>query len=125
MVKFLRKDWKKYSKLGKKRKKKLVWKRPSGRDNKMREKRKGYPAVVSVGYKKNKNLINKIEGKKPVIVKNIKDLEKIKDDEIIILGKIGEKKKIEIMKKVKEMKVKIYKKNVEKFLKKLKNLKTI
>ena len=50
--KFLRRTWSRYSKLGKQRKKKQIWKAPKGRDNKMREKRKGYPAVVSIGYKK-------------------------------------------------------------------------
>jgi ribosomal protein L32E len=38
--KFLRRIWSRYSKLGKKRKKKQVWRKPRGRDNKMREKRK-------------------------------------------------------------------------------------
>ena len=40
MVKFLRRTWSRYSKLGKRRKKKQVWRKPTGRDNKMREKRK-------------------------------------------------------------------------------------
>ena len=51
MPKFLRRISNRYSKLGKRRKKKQIWRRPTGRDNKMRERRKGYPARVSVGYK--------------------------------------------------------------------------
>ena len=69
MRKFLRRTSNRYSKLGRKRKKKQVWRKPKGRDNKMREKRRGYPAVVSIGYKKGKH-------KTQIIINNVKDLEK-------------------------------------------------
>ncbi len=116
-MKFLRRDWSRYSKLGKNRKKKQKWKNPKGRDNKMRERRKGYPAVISIGYKKDKKNLGKIENKVPVIVKNLNELEKIKKNEIVILGRIGKKKKIEVAKKAEEMKIKIHNLNIKKFLK--------
>jgi len=75
----------------------------------MREKRKGYPKIVSIGYK---NPINK----KPILVKNISELEKVKDNAVII-GNIGKKKKIEIAKKAKEMKISVQNLNVKEFLK--------
>lgn len=105
--KFLRRTWSRYSKLGKKRKKKQVWRRPTGRDNKMRERRKGYPARVEVGYSKSKKEKGLVQGKKPVLIYNIKDLEKIGKDEIVIVGKMGKRKKLGIIKKAKEMKIKI------------------
>ncbi len=119
MTKFLRRTWNRYSKLGKRRGKKQKWKRPKGRDNKMREKRKGYPAVVSLGYKRPKKIIHKLKEKTPVIVNNINELEKIKENEIAIIGHVGKKKKIEIIKKIKEKKIPIYNVNVNKFLKEL------
>ncbi|MBD3247626.1 hypothetical protein GF378_03335, partial [Candidatus Pacearchaeota archaeon] len=67
--KFIRRMHRRHSKLGKKRKKKQVWRKPTGRDNKMREKRKGYPAVVSVGYRTEKEKRGKINGKERVHVK--------------------------------------------------------
>ena len=103
MPKFLRRAWNKYSKLGKKRKKKQTWRRPTGRDNKMREQRKGRPAVVSVGYKKQKS-----ERKTILIVKNVAEMEKIKKNEIVSLGKVGKKRREEILKKAKEMGIKIF-----------------
>lgn len=127
MVKFLRRTWNRYAKLGKGRKKKQVWRKPTGRHNKMREKRKGSPAVVSIGYKSNK----KLNSKKFVRIYNLNDLEKIKENEIAIVGNVGKKKKIEIAKrllqirsgspkdsqtKAKEMKIKVYNMNPEKFL---------
>jgi large subunit ribosomal protein L32e len=110
--KFLRRTSTRYSKLGRKRKKKQVWKKPKGRDNKMREKRRGYPAVVSIGYG-NKKIV-------PArIIHNLKELEKIKADEMVILGKVGKKSKLEIVKKAKEMKVNIKNANIDKIIKKL------
>ncbi|MBU3926118.1 eL32 family ribosomal protein [Patescibacteria group bacterium] len=106
--KFLRRQGNLLSKLGKGRKKKQKWRRPTGRDNKMREKRKGYPAVVSIGHKKSKKESRKIKEKILTIVQNTKDLEKLKQNEIIIIGKIGKKKREEIIKKAEERKIKVY-----------------
>jgi len=108
-MKFLRRTWSRYSKLGRGRKKLQKWRRPTGRDNKMREKRKGYPARVSVGYKT-------IRTEKPIVVMNISELESVKDKKIII-GKIGKKKRLEIANKAKKMKLQIMNLNVEKLLK--------
>jgi len=116
-MKFLRRISNRYSKLGKRRKKKQIWRRPKGRDNKMREKRKGYPKTVSVGYSQEKNLRGAVQGKKSVIVRNVKDLEIIKKNEIGIIGNIGKKKKIEIAKKAKEKGILFYNLNVKTFLK--------
>jgi len=116
MAKFLRRTWNRYSKLGRKRKKKQVWRKPKGRDNKMREKRKGYPVIVSIGYKKGKK-------KSAIIIKNLNDLEKIKKGQVIIMGKIGKRKKIEIVKKANSMKIEFCNLNVKKFLKDLEKTK--
>ncbi|MBU0958707.1 MAG: hypothetical protein KKB31_02050 [Nanoarchaeota archaeon] len=117
MMDFKRRDNTRYSKLGKRRKKKQKWRRPTGRDNKMREKRRGYPAIVSVGYKKPKE-----KGK--VIVNNIRELENIKKDLVVIIGGVGKKKRIEIAKKAKEMKLSISNMNTNAFLKKIEKEKT-
>ena len=116
-MKFLRRTHGRYPKIGKRRKNKLKWRKPTGRDNKMRDKRRGYPASVSIGYQKDRKLEGSIEGKKAILVRNEKEIEKIKKNEIAILGKVGKKKKIELAKKAKEMKIEIYKMNIDKFLK--------
>jgi large subunit ribosomal protein L32e len=107
--KFLRRTWSRFSKLGKGRKKKQKWRRPSGRDNKMRERRKGYPSRVSVGYKQPVK-------EQPILVSNVAELSKVKNKKVII-GNVGKRKKIEIAKKSKEMKIEIQNLNVKKFLK--------
>ena len=60
-------------------------------------------------------------GLKPFIVKTLKDLNKIKD-EIIIIGKtVGLKKKIQLLEKIKQLKLKVENvKDVDKFIKEAK-----
>lgn len=115
--KFLRRIWSRYSKLGKRRKKKQKWKNPTGRDNQMRLKRKGYPRVVSSGYSNDKKDRNKINGKTPLWIYNVRDLEKLGKENIGIVASVGKKKKTEIAKKANEMKIEIYNMNTKKILK--------
>jgi len=115
--KFIRRNWTKASRLGKGRKKKQVWRAPKGRHSKTRRKRKGYPIKVMVGFKKENKTRNMIKNQKPIIVRNVRELEKIKKGEIAIIGKIGNKKRIELAKKAKEKGISIHNLNVKKILK--------
>jgi large subunit ribosomal protein L32e len=117
--KFIRRNWTKASRLGKKRKTKQVWRAAKGRHNKIREKRKGYPIKVMIGFRKNKDERDLIMKKQPIIVKNLKELEKIGKGEIAIMGKIGNKKRIELAKKAKEKGILVYNINVNKMVKKI------
>ncbi len=110
--KFIRRDWARFSKLGKKRKKKQVWRRAKGRDNKIREKRKGYPIKVMIGFKQKKNEVN------PITISSLKGLEMIKKGEKIVIGRVGMKKRIEIAKKAKEKGLVFVNMNINKILKK-------
>ncbi|MEX2017369.1 MAG: eL32 family ribosomal protein [Candidatus Pacearchaeota archaeon] len=115
-MKFLRRNTDRHSKLGSNRKKKQKWRRPTGRHNKMRDKKRGYPAVVSVGYRESSKVRGNVRDMKPVYVMNVRDVEKIGKGEIGIVGKVGMKKKMEIAKKAEEAKVMLYNLNVKKFL---------
>jgi len=103
-MKFIRRHGKRFLRLGKKKKSKLKWRRPKGRDNKMREREKGYPKSVSLGYKQSKENRGKIGNLIPLKIKNIDDLSKIKKENIAVLCRMGKKKKLEIAKKGKEIK---------------------
>jgi large subunit ribosomal protein L32e len=98
--KFIRRDSVRYSKLGKKRKKLQKWRKPKGRDSKMRLSRKSYPSSPTVGHKSQ----NK---KTQTLVQNVNDLKKVNKDTIIILAKVGAKKKLEIIKQAQESKIKL------------------
>ena len=93
--KFLRRNWSKASRLGKGRKKKQTWRRATGRHSKIRLKRKGYPTKVMVGFKQS-------EKAKPAYVSNFNELNNAKRGDKIILGKMGKKKKIEMVKAASE-----------------------
>ena len=116
--KFLRRKNKAFSKLGSGRKKKQVWRKPTGRDNKMREKIRGYPAVVSIGYRGEKISRDTLNNKQPIMILNVFDLKKIKKTEIAIVGKVGKKKKLEIAAEAKKMKIEIYNMNPDKYIEK-------
>ncbi|MFW6282842.1 MAG: eL32 family ribosomal protein [Minisyncoccales bacterium] len=118
MKKFLRRASDRYSKLGLRRKDKQKWRKPKGRDNKMREKKKGYPAVVSIGYGRDKNQRELVNGKKPVYIVKPEELEKLKKDEIAIIGRVGKKRRIEISEKAKEKNIDIQNINPKRFLNK-------
>ncbi len=112
-TKFLRRTWKRYSKLGRKRKKKQTWRKPRGRDNKMREKRRGYASIVKIGFKnKKEKSLGKI-----VRVNRLEDLKGLKRGQKILLGKMGKKKKIEILKQGEKQNLVFEKINAKKFLK--------
>ncbi len=95
-IKFLRRQVKKYSKLGKGRKKKQKWRKPKGRDNKMREKKKSRPKTVSIGYRTKKQDRGKIKGKTPLKISNLKQAENITKGQLIIISKIGKKKRNQV-----------------------------
>ncbi len=116
-MKFLRRTWYKLPSLGKGRKKKQKWRNPTGRHNKIRNKRRGYSARVEIGYKTDRGMRGRINEKIPKKIFNAKQLENIGKNEIAVIGKIGMKKKIEIAKKAKEMKVEIHNLNLKKFFK--------
>lgn len=113
--KFLRRVWFRYSKLGKGRKKLQKWRRPTGRDNKMREKRKGYSSIVSIGYRKSNVLKNE---NKIIVVSKISELDNLKKGESVVLGHMGTKKKIQAAKIAKERGIKIQNLNIKKTMKK-------
>ena len=93
-------------KLGKK-KKKVAWRRAKGRDSKIRLKRFGYPAFPSVGYKTPKSESGKIEGLTPILIHNLKELASLDKNSAVTIAKVGAKKRLELLKKADEMKIKI------------------
>jgi len=118
--KFLRTNWKKYSKLGLRRKKKQIYRKSKGRDNKIRLKMKGHLRNVSVGFRTEKKKRDLVEGLRVVIVHNLKDLKNIQDGEIGVVAKIGNKKKQELAEYAQKEKIKLINLKPEKFLKEIK-----
>jgi len=112
MPQFVRRTWSRYAKLGKGRKKKQVWRRPTGRDNKMRERKRGLPATVKIGYGTDTSKKKEIK-----VVRNLKDLDTLGKNEVIVIGNIGKKKKLAIVEEVKKKGIKVQNENVERFLK--------
>jgi len=87
------------------------WRRPRGIHNKMRKRKKGRPPLVEVGYgspREVKGLLS--NGKRPVIIHNVEELERIdKEKEIaVIASTVGKRKRLEIIKRAQELGIEIY-----------------
>ncbi len=86
------------------------WTKPRGIDSKMRLNLKGYHKSVEPGYGSPKEVRGlDRSGLEPIIVSNVADLEKLnsKKQGAIINGKMGNKKRIEVLKKAKELDIKV------------------
>lgn len=104
---FIRQDYHKISNLGKGRKKKQVWRAAKGRHSKVRQMHKGRRAMPTIGYRSPKLIRGTTEGKKPVMVYNVHDLMKVGQNDIAIIASVGLKKKIEILKRARELKIQV------------------
>tara|TARA_Y100000310_G_scaffold345132_1_gene462061 strand:- start:1 stop:444 length:444 start_codon:yes stop_codon:yes gene_type:complete len=104
---FLRRNTREYSKLGLRRKKLQKWRAPKGRDNKMRLREKGRPSSVEIGYKQDTKTRGKIDDREIRFVQNISDMKDLQKGSVVELGRMGAKKKLDLMKVVKEKDLKV------------------
>lgn len=107
LPKFRRVDSHIYSRLGRGRPKLLKWRRARGKQNKIRLKRRGYFAAPSIGFKSPKKTSGLVQGMKPILVHNLNELQSLSKNQIAILARVGAKKKLELLKKADELKIKI------------------
>jgi ribosomal protein L32E len=105
--KFLRSDTNRFSRLGKGRRKLQKWRRARGKSNKMRLNRAGYSSVPKVGFRTPKKEAHKVQGMIPKLVHNLSELEALGKNQAAILARVGALKKLELIKKADELKIKI------------------
>ena len=89
---------------------KSSWRRPKGLDNKIKLQRKGFPKLVKIGYRGPK-VVRGLHpsGFREVLVHNIQDLERVNPsyEAIRIASTVGKRKREEILKRAKELKIKV------------------
>jgi len=113
---FLRKDWHKCIRLGRK-KKNLVWRRSRGRHGKVRQKWKSRQKMPSIGYGMPREIRGKIKGLVPMMINNEMDLQKAGKGSIALLSRtIGKRKRMDIAKKAIQLNVQFENFNPQKFL---------
>ncbi|MDP3881636.1 MAG: eL32 family ribosomal protein [Nanoarchaeota archaeon] len=106
---FLRADTFRYKRIGSHSRKLLKWRRPRGKQNKLRLKRTGHPQQPSIGFGTSRSQSGKIRNLVPMNINNLKDLEKASKDNILIISRrIGAKKKLEIIKIAEEKKIQVF-----------------
>jgi len=105
--KFLRVDTNRFSRIGKNRRKLQKWRRPRGKSNKLRLGRAGYSPVPKVGFKTSRDEAGKVKGLIPRLVHNLNELIALTKNDAVIIARVGARKKLEIIKKADELKIKI------------------
>lgn len=102
--KFLRQSWQAYKRLGKK------WRRPRGMHSKLRRKEKDKGKMPSSGYRAPKELrYLHPSSLREVLVHNVNELQYIdtKTQAAKIAHTVGKKKRVDILKKAEELKIKV------------------
>ncbi len=115
---FIKKDVHRKAKL------KIRWRKPKGLQNKQRIKGKSHMANPDSGYRSPAEIrgVHK-SGLIPVVISNILDLEKVsKSEGVIISSKLGDKKRLLIIEKIKSAGLRVLNLDVEKAVEKI-NLK--
>ncbi len=107
MKRFLRSDTMRHLRLGKRRRKLQKWRRPRGHHNKIRLHRFGYPVAPRVGFGSPRKKIATIKGLQPLLVHNVEEVSKATKNMILIIARVGAKKKLDIIKKAQEMQLPI------------------
>jgi large subunit ribosomal protein L32e len=89
---------------------KSSWRKPKGRQSKIRAKLKGKLKMPTIGYRAPKELrYLHPSGFKEVLIHNVNELLKVNPEKEVarIASKVGKKKRSEILKKAEELKIKI------------------
>jgi large subunit ribosomal protein L32e len=104
MPKFRRQEWFRFRRLGEK------WRRPRGKDSKMRLGKRGKPAMPSVGYKSPK-LTRGLHpsGLVEVLVNSLKDIEGLNPSRqaVRIASSVGRRKREQIITRAKELGIRV------------------
>ncbi len=82
------------------------WRKPTGKKNKTKVGKKGHRKMPSKGFRSSIKSRGKIAGKIPVRVFSLSDLEKLNENNIVIIGSsVGQLKRKLIYEKCKEKKI--------------------
>jgi len=97
----------------------LGWRKPRGLQNKRRLRKRGYAPVVKSGYQKDNKVKGLVMGLKPVIVSTVLSLSNIdkKTQGVIVSGRVGSKRRLEILLEIKKLGLKVLNLDVEKKIK--------
>lgn len=113
---FIRQDYQRRKRLGRK----LKWRKPKGIHSKIRHKFKGRRKMPSPGYKTPVEVrFLHSSGSKIVHVHSAQDIEKIENEGVVISKTVGMKKRLEILKKAKELNAAVLNLNADELIRKI------
>lgn len=84
------------------------WRMPKGHHSKMKQKLAGRRKMPSIGYSSPREVRGLTrEGYRRVLVHNLAELNKVKENAVELSSSLGSRKKLELLKKIKELKLKV------------------
>tara|TARA_Y100000034_G_scaffold65385_1_gene79033 strand:- start:1667 stop:2362 length:696 start_codon:yes stop_codon:yes gene_type:complete len=85
------------------------WRKPRGSDSKMRLQKKGFQPIVKVGYRTPRKLRGRLaNGLLEVNITSIEQIKNLNKDEIPVISRtLGNRKRLEILKEAKKLKISI------------------
>jgi len=97
------------------------WRKPKGHQSKMRHRFKGYPIMVSKGWRSPVEVRGlHLKGYETVLVSNVAQVEKVdKSKAIIIAGTVGDKKRLAIIEKAESLNIPVLNIKTDKFKEKI------
>ena len=99
---FLRQEGKRFKRL------KNCWRKPKGVHSKLRLRRRGKPTMVSIGYKAPEKVRGLVKGNiQQVSVSKPEHLKFIKKGEVVVLKKMSNKKRLEILLEAKKLNIQV------------------
>jgi len=111
LPKFRRQEWFRFKRLGEK------WRKPRGRDSKLRVRKRGKGKLVTIGYRSPREIRGlHPSGLSEVTIKNLKELEGIDASKNVvrIASTVGRKKREQILRKADELKIRVLNPGVKK-----------
>ena len=93
------------------------WRRPRGLQSKMRHQFKGYSRLVKQGWRSPVEVRGTLpSGDAPLIVHNVNEVSKLKSNTGVLIAKtVGNKKRLEMIHKAEELKIRVLNIKVDKF----------
>lgn len=111
MPKFRRQEWFRFKRLGEK------WRKPRGRDSKLRVRKRGKGKMVTIGYRVPRDIRGlHPSGLAEVMIKNVTEVERIDASKqaVRIASSVGRRKREQILKKAEELKIRVLNPGVKK-----------
>lgn len=95
------------------------WRKPRGLQNKVRLKKRGYRAPISIGSGHARKDYGKVQGLQPVLVSTLSDMDAVGKGQGVLIARVGTQRLEQLLKLAKEKKLTVLNHDVDASLKRI------